>query len=80
MTLDARTVLITGASSGLGLEYVRQLVSLDKAPEIVIATCRCPETAVELQSLAKFNPNVKILKLNVEDDEDLEVAFQVSVY
>ncbi|KAJ8299799.1 hypothetical protein KUTeg_023859 [Tegillarca granosa] len=40
MALCPRSVLITGANRGLGLEFVKQFLSLPKPPEILIATCR----------------------------------------
>lgn len=41
----AKTVLITGATQGLGLEFVRQYLKLDNPPEVIIATCLDPEKA-----------------------------------
>lgn len=41
----AKTVLISGANRGIGLEFVRQFVSLDHPPQVIIATCRDPEKA-----------------------------------
>lgn len=39
------SVFITGCSRGLGLEFVKQLLVHDNAPNIVIATCRDPSKA-----------------------------------
>uniref|UniRef100_A0A0B7A6D8 C-factor n=2 Tax=Arion vulgaris TaxID=1028688 RepID=A0A0B7A6D8_9EUPU len=76
MPITARTILITGASRGLGLEFVRQILKLETPPEVVIACCRNPETAHDLQVIAKSNPSVKIVKLDIENDVDIEKAFQ----
>jgi NAD(P)-dependent dehydrogenase (short-subunit alcohol dehydrogenase family) len=41
-----RSVLITGCRSGIGLEFVKQLLKHETAkPEILIATCRKIEDA-----------------------------------
>ncbi|MDX2028778.1 MAG: SDR family oxidoreductase [Alphaproteobacteria bacterium] len=55
------TVLITGASRGLGLEFVRQYAADGWN---VIAACRAPDKAAELQMLAQ-NKNVRIEALDV---------------
>ncbi len=47
-----RTVFITGANRGLGLEFVRQYVSQG---DIVHACCRRPGGAAELKALEKAN-------------------------
>jgi len=62
-------VLITGASRGLGLEFARQYAS---GGWTVIATCRAPEKAEVLQSLAAQNPNIRIEKLDVTDQTSIE--------
>ncbi|XP_005111460.1 C-factor [Aplysia californica] len=74
MPLSAKTVLVTGASRGLGLELIRQILALPKAPEVIIATCRNPSSAADLQALAKANPSVNVVKLDVEKDEDIVSA------
>uniref|UniRef100_A0A0B6Z2N3 C-factor n=1 Tax=Arion vulgaris TaxID=1028688 RepID=A0A0B6Z2N3_9EUPU len=76
MALTARTILVTGASRGLGLEFVKQILKLPTAPEVLIAACRDPATATKLQAIAQNSPSVKIIKLDVEKDEDLETALQ----
>ena len=42
--MNFRTILITGANRGLGLEFVRQFSELPHPP-FIIATCRDPENA-----------------------------------
>ncbi|RUS91687.1 hypothetical protein EGW08_000513 [Elysia chlorotica] len=76
MALSVRSVLVTGASRGLGLEFIRQLVALPSAPELVIAACRDPASAANLQDIAKSHSSVKVIKLDVEKDEDIESAFK----
>jgi NAD(P)-dependent dehydrogenase (short-subunit alcohol dehydrogenase family) len=76
MALTARSVVVTGAGRGLGLEYVRQLVKLQSPPEVLIATSRDPSSSSELKAVAKENPSVKIVKLDVEDDESIQSAFK----
>ena len=56
------TVLITGTSRGIGLEFVRQYAALGWN---VIATCRRPHEANELQAIADEFPKVKIEELDV---------------
>lgn len=79
MPLRARTVLVTGASRGLGLEFVKQILKLPTAPEVLVAACRDPTTAKNLQVIAQSYPAVKIVKLDVEKDEDIDSAFRVCV-
>jgi NAD(P)-dependent dehydrogenase (short-subunit alcohol dehydrogenase family) len=56
------TVLITGANRGLGLEMARQYSADGWA---VIATCRNPSDAPELQALDKQHPSLNIYALDV---------------
>jgi len=59
------TVLITGASRGLGLEFARQYAA---AGWNVVATCRSPATAGDLQALAAAATSVVVEPLDVTDD------------
>ncbi|XP_055864166.1 C-factor-like [Biomphalaria glabrata] len=77
MSIWAKTILVTGASRGLGLEFVRQLLELPTPPEVLIAACRDPEKAENLQRLAKSNRAVKIVKLDVEKDDEIDKTVEV---
>lgn len=58
------TVLITGASRGIGLEFTRQYL---RDGWQVIATCRTPATATSLQKLGGQYPALQIAPLDVAD-------------
>ena len=60
---EARTVLITGANRGLGLEFARQYSA---AGWRVIGTARTPEKAADLKAL-----HVRVLQLDVSDAESV---------
>lgn len=62
-----RTVLITGANRGIGLELVRQLLNLPKRPELIFATYRTRDTANELFDLAAKDKVVQPIQLDVTD-------------
>jgi NAD(P)-dependent dehydrogenase (short-subunit alcohol dehydrogenase family) len=47
--------IVHGASRGIGLEFVRQLLA-EPAVGHVFATCRAPAAAAELQALARSEP------------------------
>ena len=59
-------VLVTGTSRGLGLELIRQLAPVSR---LVVATCRNPQSAKELKTIADNNDNVVVKKLDVEEFE-----------
>ncbi|KAF4085693.1 hypothetical protein AMELA_G00097650 [Ameiurus melas] len=70
------SVLITGASRGLGLQMVKHLVGISDRPQKIIATARSPDTAQELQQIAKSHPEVYIVPLDVVNDASIEAAVQ----
>lgn len=60
-----RRVLVTGASRGLGLEFVRQLLARGDA---VVAACRRPADAEALVRLAAAHPDrLRVLPLELTD-------------
>lgn len=63
------TVLITGASRGLGLEFARQYAALGWR---VLATCRSPERASVLCELANRYPSIQLNELDVTQDESVQ--------
>lgn len=68
------TVLIAGANRGLGLEFVKQYAA-DGAT--VIAGCRDPEAATQLQALGNERGG-RVLALDVSDDDSVR-AFKADV-
>ena len=64
-----KSIVITGGNRGIGLEIVKQLLSLLNPPECVVATCRSLEGALELNSLSKCNKNLHVVQLDVNDFE-----------
>ncbi|MDI9817590.1 MULTISPECIES: SDR family oxidoreductase [unclassified Legionella] len=63
-----KRILVTGANRGIGLEFVKQLSQQGME---VIATCRNPQQAWELQQLAGERKSIIIHKLDVTDDSEL---------
>ena len=61
---DGSTVLITGANRGIGLEFARQYAADGWR---VIATCRTPAAAGELNALAEAHDNLVVEQLDVTD-------------
>ncbi|MCI4380429.1 hypothetical protein PGIGA_G00239750 [Pangasianodon gigas] len=74
--VKCNSVLITGASRGLGLQMVKHLVGISERPKKIIATARNPATAQELQQIAKSHPEVHIVPLDVVNDVSIEAAVQ----
>lgn len=63
------TVLITGSSRGLGLEWVRQLAA---AGWRIHATCRYPAEAEALRAIAGEHPEVAIHRLDVTRQDQIQ--------
>ncbi|KAG7333199.1 hypothetical protein KOW79_003334 [Hemibagrus wyckioides] len=71
---NCKTVLVTGANRGLGLQIVESLVTGGCCPGKIIATARNPGQAKELQSLSKNHPNIHIIPLDVVSEESIKKA------
>ena len=69
LSADTKTVLITGANRGIGFEFVRQYAERGWN---VIATCRNPESAGDLQALAAEHGNVFVEKLDLLDHDGID--------
>jgi NAD(P)-dependent dehydrogenase (short-subunit alcohol dehydrogenase family) len=66
------SVLITGSNRGLGLEWVRQCAARGWR---VVATCRDPDSAVDLEELVSQQPEVSVHRLDVTaPDQIVELA------
>ncbi|KAF9590418.1 hypothetical protein IFM89_035253 [Coptis chinensis] len=66
--------MVQGASRGIGLEFVRQLLER-KEKGHVIATCRNPDGATGLIELKeKFPEHLDILQLDVTDESTIEAS------
>ena len=61
--MHPKSVLITGANRGLGLEFVKQFLKLSNPPKFLFAGCREPGRARDLQELAAKHPAVKVIKI-----------------
>lgn len=62
-----KSVLITGCNRGLGLGLVQQLVQRPTPPKHLIATCRNPQQAEALTSIAAQHKNLHVLQIDVKD-------------
>ncbi|GJJ14193.1 hypothetical protein Clacol_008455 [Clathrus columnatus] len=73
--MPASTWLITGASRGIGLEYARQII---EKGDVVFATARTPEKAVELQKLKESaQGSLHIVQLDVCIPESISSAVKL---
>lgn len=73
MTIEGKTILITGGASGIGLESAKQFLSEGAR---VIITGRNQE---KLEAAKKLLPSVIIIKSDVENPEDSKALFDTAV-
>jgi NAD(P)-dependent dehydrogenase (short-subunit alcohol dehydrogenase family) len=72
MAEEPHSVLVTGASRGLGLEFTRQYAAEGWQ---VFAACRAPDSAQELQRLAaESGGQIRVLGLDVTDTASVRAA------
>lgn len=64
-------IFITGASRGIGLEFVKQYAALATTKQI-FATCRSESKSADLKQLASTYSKIKILELEVRDYDKYE--------
>ena len=64
---------VQGASRGIGLEFVRQLLA-DPTFAQVFAGCRAPGSAGELAALAAAEPRLQVIALDVTDEDSIADA------
>jgi len=67
--MSEKTVLITGTSRGIGLEFVRQYAAEGWK---VIACCRSPETADALMQLTDKYSNIQTYSLDVGEFDQID--------
>uniref|UniRef100_UPI00358DF181 C-signal-like isoform X1 n=1 Tax=Myxine glutinosa TaxID=7769 RepID=UPI00358DF181 len=65
------SLLITGTNRGIGFEMVRRFLTPPRSPRLVIAACRDPSSAQDLQNLASSHNNLKIVQLDVTDEQSI---------
>lgn len=71
---QAPVALVQGASRGLGLQYVQQLLS--RQGQKVIATCRDPASCISLQQLqSDHKDTLDLVKLDVTCEGSIQDAF-----
>ena len=75
----AAGALIQGSSRGIGLQFCRLLLA--RSPSVkVIATCRCPDTANDLQHLSNtMQDRLHILQLDVTNESQIQVFIIISL-
>ncbi len=72
-SVTAANALVVGASQGIGLEFVRQLL---QTPRIVhlFATYRQAKTAADLLALADLHPNLHCIPMDITDEAQIASA------
>jgi len=82
----ASSILVTGANRGIGLELVKQLASFGGSPKpgLIIAACRNPADAAELNQLSSSSPATKggteiaVIRLDVTDAASIEESYRAA--
>jgi len=69
-----KSVFITGAKVGIGLEFVRQFAISDNPPKYIFASGRNLTEAKNLHTLADKYSNVHLVELDVTNDQQIEAA------
>ncbi|CAL1296316.1 unnamed protein product [Larinioides sclopetarius] len=74
--MELESVLVTGANRGIGLEFVKQLVKLQKPPRFIFSTFRNENTVQALEKIKEESKETEIvlIKMDVRDAEDIERA------
>uniref|UniRef100_A0A2L2XY92 C-factor n=2 Tax=Parasteatoda tepidariorum TaxID=114398 RepID=A0A2L2XY92_PARTP len=67
--MQLKSVFVTGANRGIGLEFVKQLVKLPEPPSVIFASCRDPTKAEELKKISESNSSVKIIQMDIKDHD-----------
>ena len=67
--MTERTILITGANRGIGLELTEQFAADGWA---VLACCRSPDDAAELRALGEQHAGIELHALDVTDYEQMK--------
>jgi NAD(P)-dependent dehydrogenase (short-subunit alcohol dehydrogenase family) len=67
-----KTIFITGASRGIGLELTKQLLANGNS---VIASCRNPEEAEALMGCRQKFEKLEIMRLQVDDENSVRSCF-----
>uniref|UniRef100_A0A3B3RH53 Zgc:110339 n=1 Tax=Paramormyrops kingsleyae TaxID=1676925 RepID=A0A3B3RH53_9TELE len=73
---ECRSVLVTGASRGIGLQIVKSMAKRSEGPAITIATARNPAAAEELQRVAKEYSGVHVVTLDVTNQASIDAAVE----
>jgi uncharacterized oxidoreductase len=70
MRLDSNSILITGGTSGIGLAFAEQFVSLEN--EVII----CGRREDRLNAIKEKNPSISIRKCDLSSAKDREELYQ----
>ena len=68
-----KTIFISGANRGIGLELARQCLN---AGDRVLAACRNPAEANDLKDLRGVGGELEILELTVDDEDSVDSCFR----